>query len=98
MTNFIVTYRHLADASSILSIESVVQSFLLLFTLQKHKTLHFDPRQHSESCDTHRIDQLLSSQTFKLRPRETVRGISVQHEDAGDVVASQTLKNWPLFG
>ena len=24
--------------------------------------------------------------------------ISVQHGDAGDVVASPTLKNWPLFG
>ena len=24
--------------------------------------------------------------------------ISVRHEDAGDAVASPTLKNWPLFG
>jgi len=24
--------------------------------------------------------------------------ISVQHGDAGDAVASPTLKNWPLFG
>jgi len=25
-------------------------------------------------------------------------GISVRHADAGDAVASPTLKNWPLFG
>jgi len=27
-----------------------------------------------------------------------VKGISVWHGDAGDAVASPTLKNWPLFG
>jgi len=27
-----------------------------------------------------------------------VTGISLRHGDAGDTVASPTLKNWPLFG
>jgi len=28
----------------------------------------------------------------------TLLPISVRHGDAGDAVASPTLKNWPLFG
>jgi len=27
-----------------------------------------------------------------------IAAISVRHGDAGDAVASPTLKNWPLFG
>jgi len=34
----------------------------------------------------------------RFQPLLVLLLISVQHEDAGDAVASPTLKNWPLFG